>query len=124
MPDELTYDNVVEVLVARVPELQPIYEELLDHDDGEILRYPFIAHVAWFAEALAAQVAEDPTAADTLRRLAAVLEEIVTSKKPYLHDLMAAGFVEAMNPDAPGFDHVVGLMGPASRAEVELEFGV
>ncbi len=123
MADVLTFDNAVDVLVARVPELGPIYQELLDDEGPPVRQYGFIAHVAWFAEALAAQAADDPAAADTLRRLAAILEEIVTSKKPYLHDLMAAGFVEAMNPDAPEFDYLVGLMGPASRAEVVSWFG-
>jgi hypothetical protein len=66
----------------------------------------------------------DPAAADTLRRLAAVLEEMATSKGPYLPEMMGAGFVEVLNPDAPGFHYLVGLMGPASRAEVEPEFGV
>jgi hypothetical protein len=67
---------------------------------------------------LAPQVPSDPTVEDMLRRLAAMLEEMATSKEPYLPDLMGAGFVEAMNPEAPGFDYLVGLTGPASRAQV------
>ncbi len=140
MADDLTYDNVVDVLLARVPELQPVYQELVgeveeklpgeqedDLVEGEWVepfpKYIFAAYAAWFAEKLAARAAGAPAAAGTLRRLAAVLEEMATAKDPILREMFSAGFVEAMHPGAPGFDYLFGLMGPASRAEVVTWFG-
>lgn len=116
MAERLTWDNVIDELLARVPELRPVYQQQLDALGPPIGQYELIYHAARFAEGLAARAPGDPAAEDTLRRLAAVLEEMATSDDPYLTDLMGAGFVEAMRPAAPGFDYLVELLGPASRA--------
>lgn len=124
MPDKLTYDNAVDVLLTRVPELRPVYQQLLDMEGPPIDQYNLIANAARYAEGLAPQASSDPAVEDMLQRLAAVLEEMAAaSDEPYLPDLMGAGFVEALNPDAPGFAYLVGLMGPASRAQVVSWFG-
>lgn len=123
MADKLTFDNAVDVLLTRTPELRSVYEHLLDMEGPPIDQYNLIANTARYAEGLAPQAPDDPAVADMLRRLAAVLEEMAASDDPYLPDLMGAGFVEAMNPDAPGFAYLVGLMGPASRAQVVSWFG-
>lgn len=123
MAGELTFDNAVDVLVARVPELRSIYQELLDDEGPPVRHYGFIDLSARFAQSLAALAPDDPAGAETLHRLAAVLEEMAASKEPYLPDLMGAGFVEALDPNAPGFNYLVGLMGPASREQVVSWFG-
>lgn len=124
MADELTYYNVVEVLLARVPELRPVYQHLLDLEGSPIDQYNLIANAARYAEGVAPQAPSDPQVEDMLQRLAALLEEMASDYDDhYLPDLMGAGFVEAMNPDAPGFAYLVSLMGPASRAQVVSWFG-
>lgn len=112
-----------------MPELRPVYQQLIDdeglYDDGPPVRpYGFFDRSARFVQQLAAQNFGDPALEDMLRRLAAMLEEMASDyDDSYLPDLMGAGFVEAMNPDAPGFGYLVGFMGPASRAQVVATFG-
>ncbi len=124
MADELTFDNAVDVLLTRIPELRPVYQHVLDMEGPPIDQYNLIANAARCAEGLAPQASSDPQVEDMLQRLAALLEEMASDyDDPYLPDLMGAGFVEALNPDAPGFAYLVGLMGPASRAQFVSWFG-
>lgn len=53
----------------------------------------------------------------------ATLEEMAASDDQSMRDLMGAGFLEALDPDAPGFDYLVKFMGSASRAQVAGDFG-
>lgn len=119
----LTWDNVIAEMLDRVPELRPVYQHLLDTEGWAIGAYTLIFEAARFAERLAVRIPADLEAQDTLCRLAALLEEMAASSGPYLPDLMGAGFVEALDPDAPSFEPLVGLMGPASQAQVTATFG-
>lgn len=120
---EYNYLNVVDVLLIRVPELRPVYQQVLEDEGLPVPQYGVFSRSARFAQQLAARSSNDPAVEDMLRRLMAMLEEMVASDDQYLHDLMGAGFVEAMNPDAPRFDYLVKFMGPASRAMVAMLFG-
>lgn len=125
MADKLTYNyfDVVDVLLTRVPELHPVYQQVLDDEGLPVPQYGVFSHSARFAQQLAARSPNDPAMEGMLRRLMAMLEEMVASDDQYLHDLMGAGFVEALDPNAPGFDYLVKFMGPASRAMVAAKFG-
>lgn len=123
MATRLTWETAIDVLLERVPELLPVYQRLLDQEGPPIDQYNLIARAAEWAQALATGASTDPGADAVLRRLGALLEEMAASDDPFLPDLMGAGFVEALDPDAPGYAYTVGLLGPASRAQVESWYG-
>jgi len=126
MAEPMTWENAIPALLERVPELRPVYQQLLDSEGPPIEQYTLMHAAIAFAEDLGrvAQGADtaSPRAAETLRRLMDALEEMATSCDPYLPDLAGAGFVEGMDPLDPGFDYLVSLMRPATRRMVVESF--
>ncbi len=125
MEDPVTFDNVLEHLLARVPELAEAYAEHVTTYD-EPIAYVFIGDVRRFAMALARgdtsvlPVGADPD--DVLHRLFGFLEEASCSQDQSAREFVGAGFMEAMDPADPTFKTLVSLMGPETRRQLTLTF--
>ncbi len=125
MEDPVTFDNVLEHLLARVPELAEAYAEHITIYH-EPIAYVFIGDVARFAMALARGDANvlpvQADADDVLHRLFAFLEEVSCSPDQIAREFVGAGFMEEMDPVDPVFKTLVSLMGPETRRWVTLTF--
>lgn len=84
----MTRAEAVAKLVARVPQLEPAYEEhIRDHD--ELLDHVFFGDVSRFVVAAEAS-GED----ELVGRMLAALEELLREDDPEIRELIAASFVE------------------------------
>lgn len=69
MADEWPFsylDDVVDVLLTRVPELRPVYQQLIDDEGPPVRPYGFFDRSARFAQQLAARSPNNPAMEDML----------------------------------------------------------
>lgn len=127
MSQPLTFDTVVPALLERVPALRALYQQLLDKEGPPIGPFTLVGSAVPFAYELCRTADRDPDAAgaarDTLRHLFAVLDEMFDSNDQFLIDLAGTGFLEAMDPDDPCFEHLLALMSPPTADLVRSMFG-
>jgi len=99
-------------LVGEVAALQPLYREHTD-SDGTVLVYPFFGDMTKLIQTWAAHGARERRR--DVRRILDLLEEALSSRDSDLDDLVSLGFVELLDPKAPGYDDVRSAMGPRLR---------
>jgi hypothetical protein len=101
--DVMTYDQVVPLLLERVPELRANYDEHVA-DNGELLPHVFFGDVSRFVVARAAE--GDDSA---VGRCLAFLEEALDNGDELAQELVVVSFVENIAPgDAPADDFFEG----------------
>jgi hypothetical protein len=109
---------LVKNLVQRVPKLDALYQEHLK-DNDELLPHVFMGDVTRFVVAAAAAGSARPKDWAEAQRVVALLEEALASKEPSVENLIAASFVENLEPDEPGFSRVVDTFGSRLKRILE-----
>jgi hypothetical protein len=89
----VTYDEVVPLLVRRVPELHAAYDEHIRYYD-ELLPHVFFADVSRFVLSRAA-ASDDPP----VNRCLAFLEDVLEDGDELAQELVVVSFVENIGPD-------------------------
>jgi len=87
----------VERVVAAVPELQPVLQEHLDDNLGELLPHVLFGDVTRWAQA----EAEADAGSEPLQRLLTQLEDGLANGGPDVQGLIVASFVENVDDDSP-----------------------
>ena len=85
----------VEWVVAAVPELQPVLQEHLDDNLGELLPHVLFGDVTRWAQA------EADAGNEPLQRLLTQLEDGLANGGPDVQGLVVASFVENVDDDSP-----------------------
>ena len=109
---KLTYENVTEQLVKRVPELIPLYKDEMDYY-GEIASYVFFGPI--LCDFIAEQLGENgvPNSSNEAILIPAfvLIEECVKSGDKELRELVLAGFLESFIPKMNEYPALKGFLG-------------
>lgn len=108
-------EKLVRRLVDEVTALRPLYREHVD-SDGTVLAYPFFGDMTRLIQTWAAHHARERRR--DVRRILCLLEEALSSSDSGLDDLISLGFVELLDPKAPGYDELRSAMGPRVREQL------
>ena len=101
--------DIVRELVAEVPELQPVLDDHLAEQEGELLPYLFMGDIAqWLHE-------RSSTDAVLVGEVLARLEAMYAAGDFETKNLIDVGVIE-MLPAVPDGATVLGLLGPELRA--------
>ena len=106
--------DLVHRLVDEFPDLQPVMDEHLSDQEGELLPYLFLADVARWAQATY------PTGQALVGRMVDWLEREYTSAEPAEQDLIGLGFVEAISFPPEGAALLLRLGPELTRVAAEL----
>lgn len=104
-----TFSTIVSQLVARFPELQPLYDENYDDENGKILSHPFFGDLTQYIT----ELSHHDDKKTQLKNIINFLEEAMNSPDELVKDLIVASFIENLERDDPGFNTIKAMFGPA-----------
>jgi hypothetical protein len=117
------YRPILVRLLDSVPEFEEYYWHLHDQSCG-VLPYWLMSALEGFTRELAQELFHptgrfsDP--GNVLSKVLAFVEEGLQNKEQEIHDLLAAGFIEHMDPRDPTYPFIRSQMGLASQHALEL----
>lgn len=103
----------VEMLVSRVPELKPVFDEHI-RDNDELLPHVFMGDVTRFVVDLHADIlkggAASTASSDALLRILSTLESAMRSDDEEVRELIAVSFLENLEQDDPNYAKLKSLL--------------
>ena len=119
--DLLSYENIVDVLIEKVPELRLVLEEHLHDQGGELLRHVFFGDLTRFVmrQVRSRVTGIDSSSSNTLARILDVLEQASISPDDNLRDLVGVSFLENLDPSDDGYEELKAVLGPNLKQEIK-----
>jgi hypothetical protein len=99
MAKNITYDNVIQCLIEKIPEFKPIYEEHIDQNDGEVLNHVLMGDLVRFTEGVCSSISASPTSItkELLQRIVDFLEEAISSDDSIVVEMINVSFLENLH---------------------------
>ena len=116
----LSYETVLNRLLAEVPELRPLYDEHL-HDNDEALPHVFLGEVTRYVMQLVRELDQthDLNFLDPLARVLSFLENAMISPDTRVQELVSVSFLENLDPADDRYTRLKALLGPNLRRELK-----
>ena len=117
---QISYDNIVDLLLLEAPELHPLFEEHLRDQFGELLQHVFFGDLARY---LVDQVRLEGADVEKCRsggvaRILGVLERAMASHDERVRELVSVSFVENLDPSDEAYKAVKSMLGPNLQEEL------
>src|SRR5258707_5953730 len=115
------YDNVVDLLIQKVPELQPLLNEHLEDQFGQLLQHVFFGDLTRYVmkqmHLLQPQPSRDLPGA--VRRILDFLEIVLKSSDMRARELVEASFLENLDQTGPAYAQLKLALNPSLRLALE-----
>jgi hypothetical protein len=110
----LTYDNIFNNVLEKVPSFAPIYDEHIK-DNDELLHHVLMGDITRYAIRLyrEGRKKRDSRSHETLDTILQLLEEAIQSPDANLQELVALSFVENLGQADDDYDGIRALLKPA-----------
>lgn len=117
---KLSYETVLDRLLAQVPELRPLYDAHLQ-DNDEALPHVFFGDVTRYVVQLVRAIdrTHDVGPPGPLGRVLSFLEEAMMSPDTRVQELVSTSFLEGLDPTDDTYTTLMALFGPSLRREIE-----
>lgn len=112
----LTYDSFIPLLLQKLPELLPLYEEHMDDNFNELLPHVLFGDITRFV----VSSYEEKKNLASLQRIFTLLDKAIQSKDNELRILISVSFLENLPQDKVCFPEIKRLLSPALQKELEL----
>jgi hypothetical protein len=111
----MQYSEIMPKLAAKVPELNPIYEE---HREtyNEYLPHVIMGEIADFI----IENSGENQQSDLVNKTLDFLEDAMSSDNPRVPELITVSFLEALDPNETYYQHIEQLCGRRLRASLEM----
>jgi hypothetical protein len=121
MNDQITYDNIVPLLVERVPTLRPLFDEHVRDQNGQVLQHVFFGDLTRYVTSRIDTLNVKPLRSDmtALVDVLDFLEQALLSSDVKVHELVSVSFVENLDPRHSTDERFKSLLGPKLRAAIE-----
>ena len=118
---EINYDNVVELLIEKVPELRPLLDKHLEDQCGELLQHVFFGDLTRYVlEQMHSLQEQSPSRLpEAVRRILDFLEIALTSSDTLTRELVGVSFIENLDPTDPAFGQLKSALNPNLRRDLE-----
>jgi hypothetical protein len=116
----ISYETVLDGLLATVPELRSLYDEHL-HDNDEPLPHVFLGDVTRYVMQLVRAIdsTHDVGLPGPLVRVLSFLEKAMISSDARVQELVSVSFLENLDSADDGYMSLMVLLGPNLRRQLE-----
>lgn len=110
----VTYQNVVDLLIQKVPELRPLLDSHLHDQFGQLLQHVFFGDVTRY---VVEQLHSSET--DVVQRVLYFLNSAMESSDARVKELVLASFLENIDQNDRSFGQLNSMMGSNLRRELK-----
>jgi hypothetical protein len=118
---EINYDNVINLLIQGVPELQPLLNEHLNDQFGQLLPHLFFGDLTRYVmeQMRKSQIESQRQPPEVVRRIIGILEKAMLSSDMQAKELVQASFLENLDATDSAYSQLKSAMSPNLRRELD-----
>jgi len=119
---QLTYSNVLDLLLQQIPELRPLFDKHLKDQFGEPLQHVFFGDLTRYTieQVRAAETNIDQNSLSVAKRILDFLEHAMNCSDGLVPELVSVSFLENLRPGDKACQKLTTMFGPNLRRQFDI----